>query len=68
MLPSPENQPTVPLWPDAAKALGIGRATAYEAAARNEIPVIRIGRRLVVPTAALRRMLHLDDAPSLPAA
>lgn len=41
----------------AAKRLKIGRNQAYEAAARGELPVIRIGRRLLVPTAALDRML-----------
>ena len=30
-----------------AKELGIGRRLAYEAAARGEIPTIRIGRRLL---------------------
>jgi excisionase family DNA binding protein len=42
---------------EAASILGISRGTAYEAAKRNEIPTIRIGRRLLVPLAALERML-----------
>ena len=46
--------------PDAAKLLGISRNAAYEAAQRGEIPAIRIGKRLLVPRAALERML--DDA------
>jgi hypothetical protein len=33
----------------------------YAAAASGEIPTIRVGRRYLVPTAALRRMLRLDD-------
>jgi excisionase family DNA binding protein len=37
----------------AAKRLRIGRNQAYEAARNGQIPVIRIGRRLLVPTAAL---------------
>jgi excisionase family DNA binding protein len=45
-----------------AKRLGIGRNQAYEAAARGEIPVIRIGRRWLVPTAALDRMLSGEPA------
>ena len=44
--------------PEAAKSLGIGRNQAYEAAHRGEIPVIRIGRRLVVPLAALEHLLQ----------
>lgn len=44
--------------PTAAKLLGIGRATAYKAAADGSIPSIRIGRCIRVPSAALRRLLE----------
>lgn len=43
---------------EAAVALGISRALAYEAARRGEIPVVRIGRRMLVPRAALTRLLE----------
>jgi excisionase family DNA binding protein len=43
---------------EAAKALGVGRNQAYEAARRGEIPTIRIGKRLLVPLAALERLLQ----------
>jgi excisionase family DNA binding protein len=46
---------------EAARRLGISRALAYEAANRGELPVCRIGRRLLVPRAALLRLLQ--DAP-----
>lgn len=36
---------------------GLCRNSAYSAAARGDLPTIRLGRRLVVPVAALRRML-----------
>ena len=42
---------------EAALILRISRGSAYEAAKRKEIPTIRIGRRLLVPVAALERML-----------
>lgn len=42
---------------EAALRLGIGRNAAYDAVKRGEIPSIRIGRRLLVPVAALERML-----------
>lgn len=42
---------------EAAALLGIGRNTAYQAAANGELPVIRIGRRLLIPRAALDRLL-----------
>jgi excisionase family DNA binding protein len=47
---------------EAARRLGISRALAYEAANRGELPVCRIGRRVLVPRAALLRLL--EDAPS----
>ena len=43
---------------DAATALGISRAFAYEAVARGEIPCIRIGKRILVPIAGLNRLLE----------
>jgi excisionase family DNA binding protein len=49
---------TIPVWPDAAKLLGVSKGTAYEAARRGEIPTIRIGKRILVPVAALERMLQ----------
>jgi excisionase family DNA binding protein len=47
---------------EVASILRISRASAYEAAKRNEIPTIRIGRRVLVPSAALERLLA-GDAP-----
>jgi excisionase family DNA binding protein len=46
---------------EAARRLGISRALAYEAANRGELPVCRIGRRVLVPRAALLRLL--EDGP-----
>jgi excisionase family DNA binding protein len=42
---------------EAGRALGCSRNTAYEAVHRGEIPVIRIGKLLRVPKAALERLL-----------
>lgn len=44
--------------PEAARILGIGRNGAYEAIHRGEIPVLRIGRRFLVPRAALEQLLE----------
>ena len=44
---------------EAAEILGIGRNQAYEAARRGEIPTIRIGGRILVPKAALDKMLEM---------
>ena len=43
---------------ETAKVLGVGRNKAYEAARRGEIPTIKIGKRILVPLAALERMLQ----------
>ncbi len=44
--------------PEAAKILGISRGSAYEAAKTGELPVIRIGKRLLVSRTVLERMLE----------
>jgi excisionase family DNA binding protein len=44
--------------PEAGKVLRLGRDSAYRAANAGEIPVLRIGRRLVVPVPALLEMLN----------
>ncbi len=44
--------------PEAGVVLGLSRNAAYAAAARGEIPVLRIGSRLLVPMAALDRLLE----------
>jgi hypothetical protein len=59
VLPDPRKEPVVNIE-RTAKVLGVSRGSAYEAARRGEIPTIRIGHRLVVPTAALLRMLGHD--------
>jgi excisionase family DNA binding protein len=52
---------------EVASLLRISRGSAYEAARRKEIPTIRIGRRLLVPTDALNKMLSGQIAAGLPA-
>ena len=43
--------------PEAAKLLGISERHAFTSARRGDIPIIRIGHRMVVPKAALEAML-----------
>lgn len=57
--PNPEDQPTLTVV-EAAALLGVGRDSLYAAIDRGEVPSLRIGRRLVVPTAALRRLVGID--------
>lgn len=42
---------------EAGSVLGLGRAASYAAAKRGDIPTIRIGRRLAVPSASLLRLI-----------
>ena len=49
--------------PEAARLLGISKDSAYEAAHRGELPVRVIGRRLLIPRAALLRLLDGPHAP-----
>jgi hypothetical protein len=48
----------------AASVLGISRSQAYRLAATDTFPtpLIRAGTRIIVPIAALLRLLHADDA------
>ena len=44
----------------AAAIIGISRGTAYEAARKGDLQVVRFGRRLVVPAAKLAALLGVD--------
>ncbi len=70
-----QHHPEVPLIPDpttracvtadeAFAELGIDRTTGYRSIKDGTfpIPVIRVGRLIRIPTAALRRLLEGDDA------
>jgi hypothetical protein len=54
------SKPTTTV-PMAGKALGLSRNASYEAAKRGEIETIRFGRRIIVTTAWLRRVLRIDE-------
>ena len=60
-LPDPRVEATLTVE-RAGSILGISRGGAYEAARRGELPVLRIGRRMVVPTASLLALLGDIDA------
>jgi excisionase family DNA binding protein len=46
---------------EAGTLLGISRAFAYELVARGELPVIRLGRRRLVPKVALLALVALES-------
>jgi excisionase family DNA binding protein len=58
-IPDAAAQPTITV-DELGELLGVSRSTAYESVRNGDVPSIRLGRRIVVPTAAVRRMLLLD--------
>ena len=62
-MPKVEEAPTVSLLA-AGRAIGLGRTATYALKSRGEFPlsIIKSGGKFRVPTAALRRLLELDDA------
>jgi hypothetical protein len=55
---------TLPLWPDAAKVLGLKRDSAYAASASGQIKTLRFGRLKRVPVSWLREQLGLTESRS----
>jgi excisionase family DNA binding protein len=51
-----ELSPTISVE-HAAKLLGVSRSAAYRAVAAGQLPVLRLGRRIYIPTARLLAML-----------
>lgn len=58
-IPDPRKEPTISV-PEAGRLLGLKPRASYNAAARGEIPVFRVGRYLRVPTATFLARLGLD--------
>lgn len=50
---------------EAAHALGISRAFAYELVAQDKLPSLRLGRRVVIPLARFQEFLS-ESTPSSP--
>ncbi|WP_309117763.1 helix-turn-helix domain-containing protein [Saccharothrix sp.] len=63
-----EHQPALMTIPEAAKFLGLSRASAYRYANAGQLPTKRYGRRVYVVRALLTESLTLNDAPEVEAA
>ncbi|MEI7888235.1 MAG: excisionase family DNA-binding protein [Actinomycetes bacterium] len=59
MLPDPESQPTMTV-DEAGELLNLSRSSIYAAVRSGEVPSIRIGRRDLVLTAPLLKMLQAE--------
>lgn len=59
-MPDPKQQPFITVE-ETAELLGMGRNVTYRAVAEGQIPSIRVGKLIRVPTAAIRRLAGLDD-------
>ena len=55
-----DNRMTVTVE-EAAEILGISRAFAYTLVRKEELPCVRLGRRLVIPRRALERLLEVES-------
>ena len=44
--------------PEAAEMLGLSRNFAYELVKQGELPVVKFGKRLLIPRVALEKMLE----------
>jgi excisionase family DNA binding protein len=60
---SETEEPLVYSVPEVANLLGISRAFAYELVGRGEIPVMRLGRRCLIPKSALHELLEIRAIP-----
>ncbi len=61
---SARSSPTMEV-PEAAAAIGVSAWAAYRSIREGTfpLPVIRVGRRIVVPRAPLERLLGISDGP-----
>ena len=62
------NEPEFLDIPTVARRCGVSNWTAYQMARRNELPVLRRGRRYVVSARALEQWLEAQAAKALAAA
>jgi len=60
VIPNPRDRPTLKVA-EAAALLGVSDETVYAAAEAGDLPSLRLGRRVLILTAGLRRLLLLDQ-------
>ena len=48
----------LPIWPDVGQTLDLSRKSVYELANSDGFPIVKIGRRKLVPVDALQRWIE----------
>ena len=64
IVPNPLVRPTISVI-EAGELLGLKKDAAYDAARRGEIPTIRLGRTVRVPTAKLLELLGISSTEAM---
>ena len=49
---------------ECAKLLGVARSTVFSAIQRGQIPYLRVSRRILIPRAAIERLLQNGAIPT----
>ena len=60
LIPDPEAQPVMAIK-EVLAVFPVSRSTLYESIRQGDLPAIRLGNRWLVPTAAVRKLLLLDQ-------
>lgn len=60
------NLPATVSVTEAAEILGVGRDAAYKGVQEGQIPSLRLGRQIRIPTSKLRDLLGLRDTSDGP--
>ena len=50
---------------EAARIIGVGRNRLYESIREGQLPVLRLGRRILISRAVLERVLEAGELPLL---
>ncbi len=60
--PDPPETPLLISVPEAARLLGVGTTFGWTLVRRGEIPTVKLGRRVLVPRAAVEQLVVADQA------
>jgi excisionase family DNA binding protein len=58
--PRPDSDKLCYTVPEAAAMLGLSRNFAYELVKQKQLPVVKFGKRLLIPRVALEKMLEKE--------